>query len=107
MEMRILMAQSEGILSVDLLQFLTCSLTAYYRDRLVNLQPSTGYRFNGNGYTIIDGRSYSLRSRSDIQLTFKTYASEGLLFVVGKDKTFTSLEVRNGKILYQVLYNMA
>lgn len=73
------------------------------RNKLVNLKPSTGYRFNGNGYAILDARSFNLRSRSDIQLKFKTFADEGLLFLIGKDGTFISLELRNGRVVYQVI----
>ncbi|KYB28643.1 Laminin subunit alpha-like Protein [Tribolium castaneum] len=77
---------------------------AVERDKLVNLQPSTGFRFNGNGYAILNARSYGFRTRSDIQLSFKTFATEGLLFLAGQDKTFIALELRNGKVLYQ--YNL-
>lgn len=76
------------------------------RDKLVNLQPSTGYRFNGNGYAIIDARSFSLKGRSDIQLSFNTFSPDGLLFLVRSEggKKFTSLELRDGRVLYQVKY---
>jgi laminin alpha 3/5 len=77
---------------------------AVERDKLVNLHPSTGYRFNGNGYAVLDVRSYPFRSKSDIKLSFKTFATEGLLFLTGKGNTFIAIELRNGKILYQ--YNL-
>lgn len=76
----------------------------FHRDKLVILQPSTGFRFNGDGYTILDARTRSLRSRSSIQLAFKSFATEGLLFLTGEGKTFIALELRNGKVLYQ--YNL-
>lgn len=66
------------------------------------LAPSTGFRFNGNGYVIIDVRAIGLRHRTYIQLSFKTFAPNGLLFLAAKDNTFMSLEIKNGKILYQV-----
>lgn len=75
---------------------------AVERDKLVNLHPSTGYRFNGNGYAVLDVRSYPFRSKSDIKLSFKTFATEGLLFLTGRGNTFIAIELRNGKILYQV-----
>ncbi|KAL3275279.1 hypothetical protein HHI36_020047 [Cryptolaemus montrouzieri] len=77
---------------------------AVRRDKLLNVHPATGFRFNGNGYAVFNARSYNLRHRSDIQLKFKTFAPEGLLFLAEKDNTFISLELRNGKILYQ--YNL-
>lgn len=66
------------------------------------LQPSTGLRFNGQGYAIIDSRSLQLRAKYSIVLSFKTFATEGLIFLGGKNKTFVALELRNGKVLYQV-----
>ncbi|XP_060535680.1 laminin subunit alpha [Cylas formicarius] len=77
---------------------------AIERDRLVVLQPSTGFRFNGQGYVIIDARSLQVRSKSSIIFSFKTFATEGLLFLAGRENTFIALELRNGKILYQ--YNL-
>ncbi|CAG9771124.1 unnamed protein product [Ceutorhynchus assimilis] len=74
------------------------------RDRLVDLEPSTGLSFNGQGYAIIDARSHQLRARSAVVLSFKTYAPEGLIFLAGKDKTFMALELQKGKVLYQ--YNL-
>ncbi|KAL1517260.1 hypothetical protein ABEB36_001047 [Hypothenemus hampei] len=74
------------------------------RDKLVVLKPSTGLRFNGQGYAIVDSRALQLRTRSSITLSFKTFASEGLIFLGGKDKTFVALELRSGKVLYQ--YNL-
>ncbi|KAH1008402.1 hypothetical protein HUJ05_008957 [Dendroctonus ponderosae] len=74
------------------------------RDKLVVLQPSTGLRFNGQGYAIIDSRSLQLRAKYSIVLSFKTFATEGLIFLGGKNKTFVALELRSGKVLYQ--YNL-
>ena len=34
-------------------------------------------------------------------MEFKTYAENGLLLFMGKDRDFTSIEIRDGKILYQ------
>jgi laminin alpha 3/5 len=82
-------------------------MTVYFclfRDKLVNLQPSTGYRFDGNGYTIVNSKAYRVRERSDVQLKFKTTARDGLLFLAGKGHTFLSIELRDGNVLYQVWY---
>lgn len=78
--------------------------TLLFRNKFVNLRPSTGYRFNGNGYAILNARSFNLRTRADVQLKFKTFATEGLIFFTGKDNTFISVEMRNGKVVYQ--YNL-
>jgi laminin alpha 3/5 len=73
-----------------------------YRDKLVNLQPSTGYRFDGSGYAVIKSKPYRMRERSHVQLKFKTTAPNGLLFLAGRGKTFLSVEIRDGNVLYQV-----
>ncbi|XP_066250557.1 laminin subunit alpha isoform X1 [Euwallacea similis] len=77
---------------------------AIERDKLVDLQPSTGLSFNGHGYAMVDSRSMQLRSKSSIDLFFKTFASEGLLLLAANQTTFVALELRNGKVLYQ--YNL-
>lgn len=74
------------------------------RDKLVNQQPNTGYRFDGEGYAIIDSSSYIKPETSDINLKFKTFAKEGLLFLAGNDDTFLSIEMRDGKVYLQVMY---
>lgn len=68
----------------------------------MNLQPSTGYRFDGNGYAVVSSRPYRMRERSDVQLKFKTTARDGLLFLAGKGHTFLSVELRDGNVVYQV-----
>lgn len=68
----------------------------------MNLQPSTGYRFDGSGYAIVSSRPYRMRERSDVQLKFKTTARDGLLFLAGKGHTFLSVELRDGNVVYQV-----
>jgi hypothetical protein len=73
-----------------------------YRDKLVNLQPSTGYRFDGSGYAVIQSKPYRMRDRSDVQLKFKTTVPHGLLFLAGRGNTFLSVEIRDGYVLYQV-----
>lgn len=35
-------------------------------------------------------------------MSFKTFAPNGLLFLAGKENTFMSLEIKNGKVFYQV-----
>ncbi|XP_050301015.1 laminin subunit alpha [Anthonomus grandis grandis] len=77
---------------------------AQERDKLIDTNPNTGLRFNGQGYAIMDATSIQMRNRFWMQMRFKTFASEGLLFLAGKEKTFVALELRNGKVLYQ--YNL-
>lgn len=76
----------------------------FCRDKLKNQQPNTGYRFDGEGYAIIDSSSYIKPETSDINLKFKTFAKEGLLFLAGNEDTFLSIEMRDGKVYLQVIY---
>ncbi|KAG8228153.1 hypothetical protein J437_LFUL002807 [Ladona fulva] len=74
---------------------------AMERDKLVNLQPKTGFRFDGSGYAILDRLPYRMQHECDVQLEFKTFAKDGLLFLVEKDRSFLSIELRGGRIVYQ------
>ncbi|XP_054277134.1 laminin subunit alpha [Macrosteles quadrilineatus] len=81
------------------------------RDKLLNVSMSTGYRFNGEGYAVIDGQTYGVKKRSDIKMSFKTFAEDGLLFLTygkqprnkrqAEDNHMMSIEMRGGKIIYQ------
>lgn len=77
---------------------------AYERDKLINYQPSTGYRFDTNGYAIlskkasqipVDGKKFS------IKLKVKTFSEDGLIYLMGKGNKYLSLEMKNGNIVYQ------
>ncbi|XP_054012773.1 laminin subunit alpha [Hylaeus anthracinus] len=77
---------------------------ALERDKLVNFQPSTGYRFDRHGYAILSKRNLKISPDSkkfSIKLNFKTFAENGLIYLMGKGKQFLSLETRNGHVLYQ------
>lgn len=71
---------------------------------MVNLSPSTGCRFSGTAFVVIDARRYTHKIRNNIQLNFKTFANEGLLFLYGNATTYIALEMRAGKILFK--YNL-
>lgn len=78
--------------------------SAYERDKLINFAPSTGYRFDRHGYAILSKRSSQITpdtKKFSIKLSFKTFAEDGLIFLMGKGKQFLSLEMRNGQLLYQ------
>ncbi|XP_047345121.1 laminin subunit alpha isoform X1 [Vespa velutina] len=77
---------------------------AMERDKLINFQPSTGYRFDKHGYAILSKRNSQISSDSrkfSIKLNFKTFADDGLIYLMGKGKQFLSLEMRDGQVLYQ------
>ena len=74
---------------------------AVERDKLKILQQSTGFRFDGEGYAILDRRPYRFHDRIDVQLQFKTNADNGLLFLAGKEQEFMSVELSKGQISYK------
>ncbi|CAH0382822.1 unnamed protein product [Bemisia tabaci] len=74
------------------------------RDQLVHEMVSTGYRLNGDGYVTLDGKDYKLQGQSEISFKFKTKQKEGLLFLAAKDYSYLSVELRDGKVLFQ--YNL-
>ncbi|XP_031783644.1 laminin subunit alpha [Nasonia vitripennis] len=77
---------------------------AYERDKLVNLHPDTGYRFDREGYVILSKKASQLPSdlkRFRVHFKFKTWVNNGLMYLMGGKKHFLALELRNGHMLYQ------
>lgn len=49
----------------------------------MDLVPPTGLRFNGDGYAALDTRNgFSFEREFDLLLNFKTYAEDGILFMI-------------------------
>ncbi|KAK2708492.1 hypothetical protein QYM36_014189 [Artemia franciscana] len=77
---------------------------ALERDKLKELNIATGYRFDSDSYVVLSGTQYRVRGRMNIQLRFKTFADDGLLFLCGNRSEFLSLDIQNGKVRFQ--YNL-
>lgn len=80
------------------------NLAAVERDRLVTKEAKhTGYRFGGNGFVVLDAKPYNFKQRSHVSFKFKTGrdAPNGLLFFVGHDHHYISLELKDGSVLFQ------
>ena len=80
------------------------NMPAYERDKLVNLQPITGYRFDRDGYAILSKKSSQMPpdlKQFRVQFKFKTWVNNGLMYLMGGKKHFLALELRDGHILYQ------
>jgi laminin, alpha 3/5 len=79
-------------------------LGALERDRLVAKEAKyTGYRFGGNGYVVIDAKQFNFKQRAHITFNFKAGrdSANGLLFYVGHENHFISLELRDGNVVFQ------
>lgn len=77
---------------------------AYERDLLAASEtPSTGYRFNGQGYVMLDARPYQFKRHSTIHFKFKAgpETSDGLLFYAGRNRHFISVEMQSGAIYFK------
>lgn len=80
------------------------NLGAFERDRLVAKgDKHTGYRFGGNGYVVLDARPYNFKQRSHVSFKFKAGrdSANGLLFFVGHEKHYVSLELHEGSVLFK------
>lgn len=78
--------------------------SALERDKLVNFQPSRGYRFDRHGYAILSRRDSQVtpeQRKFNVNLSFKTFAEDGLIYLMGKGRQFLSVEMKNGRVLFQ------
>ncbi|KAK0176557.1 hypothetical protein PV328_000678 [Microctonus aethiopoides] len=74
------------------------------RDKLIDYTPSTGYRFDRHGFAIIGVKQSQIRYdplKFSIKMNFKTFTEDGLMYLMGKNKHFLSLEMKNGQVMYQ------
>lgn len=73
-----------------------------YRNKFTNLPSSSGYRMNGEGFVVLESRSYPMIPRFTILLSIKTTSTHGLIFLAFKSNTFISIELQDGSIVYRV-----
>ena len=71
-----------------------------YRDKLVS-PVIDAFRFTGDGYIVLDRQRFRPSKASMVSLKFKTYADNGLIFFAGEGRDFMSLELVDGKIVFQ------
>jgi len=59
-----------------------------------------GFEFGGNGYVIISKGNFRPSRQSPVKLSFRTFASEGLLVLMGTPGgDFLSIEINGGKVI--------
>ena len=61
-----------------------------------------GFRFDGKGYVVMEKEWFEPRKDATVGLKFRTFAENGLLFLMGDGQSYLSIELRDGRILYQV-----
>ncbi|KAI1304937.1 Laminin subunit alpha [Halotydeus destructor] len=57
-----------------------------------------GLRFDGNSYVILSKGTQSFERETYVKLSFKTYAREGLLFLVGDERKYFSIYLRQSRL---------
>ncbi|XP_076440495.1 laminin subunit alpha-like [Babylonia areolata] len=64
---------------------------------------TSGMRFNGVGYVVLNRNKLSLRpNKTDILLQFQTFSESGLLVYMSDEKRdFLSIELRDGRVVFQ------
>lgn len=78
---------------------------------MLDVSTEKEYRFNGEGYVAVNSTE-SLKMKTSILMSFKTYAEDGLMFVAygsknmakrdTSDRNKISIEMKGGHVLYQV-----
>lgn len=80
------------------------NLGAFERDQLIAKEPkTTGYRFGGNGHVVLDAKPFNFKQTSNVNFRFKAGrdSPNGLLFFVGHENHYVSLELRDGNVVFQ------
>ncbi|XP_045458049.1 laminin subunit alpha [Melitaea cinxia] len=76
---------------------------ARQRDKLISSQSGPQeYRFNGRSHIIMPGRGYLGSQKNQVLLFFRTYAPDGLIYLVGDNKHFFSIQMQDGHVYLQV-----
>lgn len=85
----------------------------FRRDKPLDGSTEIEYRFNGEGYVALDWKD-SIKVQTNIEMFFKTYAEDGLLFAAYSSKNTAkretsdshkiSMEMRGGRVLFQVSF---
>src|SRR6218665_4216446 len=58
--------------------------------------------FGGNGYVILAKDRFNPSKASLVKFSFRTFASEGLMFLMGTPRRdFLSLELNDGKVIFK------
>ncbi|XP_032527888.2 laminin subunit alpha [Danaus plexippus] len=76
---------------------------ARQRDKLISSQSGPQeYRFNGRSHVTMPGRGYLSPQKNQVLLFFRTYAPDGLIYLVGEGKHFFSIQMQDGHVYLQV-----
>ncbi|XP_075991137.1 laminin subunit alpha isoform X2 [Anticarsia gemmatalis] len=94
-----------GDTPVGLWNFVTADNLKGARQRDKLLPAHSGpqeYRFNGRSHVTMPGRGYITPQKNKVLLFFRTYAPDGLIYLVGEGAYFFSVQMQDGKVFLQV-----
>jgi laminin alpha 3/5 len=69
------------------------------RGRELPVQPPEGLRFGGNGYVMISRGNYRTSQSSAVRFDFRTFSPDGLMFLMGKERDYLSVEMSGGRVV--------
>ena len=98
-----MLKRTHSLLIFQLFKLFSVSLILFCRNILTSIV-SNGFRFDGTGYVVLSRKDTGWKPvvKSEVALRFNTYAENGLIFFAGDgNRDFLSIEMRDGKILYQ------
>ena len=67
-----------------------------------NLGENSAVKFNGKAYAQLDGVGYDLRRQTDVFMQFRTLSNEGLIFLVGGERMYLSIEIEQGRLVTRI-----
>uniref|UniRef100_A0A914WZ73 Uncharacterized protein n=1 Tax=Plectus sambesii TaxID=2011161 RepID=A0A914WZ73_9BILA len=62
---------------------------------------ANGISLNGEGFAVMNLGSWNPRKQTEFMISFRTYAREGLIMYIGKERDFMSLELNDGRPVLQ------
>lgn len=74
------------------------------RDTLFDFAPPTGFRFDRNGFAVMSMKAAKIQwdaLKFRITLRFKTFAENGLIFLMKRKNQYLSIEMNSGRVIYQ------
>ncbi len=60
-----------------------------------------GTMFAGRGYVLVSSSDFNARGPARIKIVFKTYSANGLLFFMGSEGKYLSIELKGGRIQFE------
>ncbi|XP_060809379.1 laminin subunit alpha [Amyelois transitella] len=96
-----------GDTPVGLWNFVNATNLKGSRKRNILIPPPVSqneYRFNGRSHVTMSGAKHLVPEKNHIQLFFRTYAPNGLIYLVGENNHFFSVQMQDGAVYMQIAF---